>query len=208
MTTHRILAATAAALGLFAIIAGQPQRGGSRIDLDEIAADVAYERDHVSAITLAQWIREQRTGLRVIDLRDSAAYEQLHIPTAVRMDVESASKIDVARGTRIVLYSEGGTHAAQVWFMLRARGYRNVYFLREGMYEWATRVMSPMLATDATAAERAAYERDAEISRYFGGMPKRDVDRTQIPDGYWLHESEHENHARDEAIANVRRRGC
>ena len=33
----------------------------------------------------------------------------------------------------IVLLSEGGAHAAQAWVLLQVRGYRNVFFLRDGI---------------------------------------------------------------------------
>jgi rhodanese-related sulfurtransferase len=219
---HRIFAGAVLVLGLAAFAAGDPARGGGRVNIDALAQDVASERDHVSAITLAEWIRDRRPDLRLIDLRDSAAFESLHIPTAQRKDIDAAASIDAPVDAPIVIYSEGGTHAAQLWFMLRARGYRKVYFLREGLYEWVSRVLNPMLPVDATPAEREEYARASEISRYFGGMPKRDVPRTEIPDGYWLYEKDHgaEPGARnadhgphaatntDAAIENVRRRGC
>jgi hypothetical protein len=88
-----------------------------------------------------------------------------------------------------------------------------VFFLREGLYEWVSRVLNPRLAIDATTAEAAAFAADAEMSRYFGGSPRRDVDRKDIPDGYWLHEdADHAAAASDagrsEMMDNVRRRGC
>jgi len=134
----------------------------------------------------------------------------MHIPQAESMSVEDAAALDAPRTATIVLYSEGGTHSAQVWFMLRARGYRNVYFLREGMYEWVSRVLNPMLAVDATPDEQAAYANAAEISRYFGGVPRRDVARSALPAGYWT--DDHADAATpgqgDAAASNARRRGC
>ncbi len=210
MNKHRLLGVAAAVLALGAVVAGEPAPSRA-LDLDAIASDVANERDHVDAPALAQWIRYRRPGLRVIDVRDSAAFDQMHIPSAERMDVDAASHIDAPLDAPIVLYSEGGTHAAQVWFMLRARGFSHVYFLREGLYEWTARVMTPMLPSDATPAESASYRIDAEMSRYFGGTPKRGVARSDMPDGYWLHDGAHHDTAapsHDAVIEKVRRRGC
>jgi rhodanese-related sulfurtransferase len=207
---HRLLGAIAIGLGLAAAAAGEPARNGGRIDLGALAAAVENEQDHVSAPALATWIRARRPGLTVIDLQPASAFEQLHIPTAVNMTVTQAAAVDAPLDSPIVIYSEGGTHAAQVWFMLRARGYRRVYFLREGLYEWVSRVLDPMLAIDATPAEEAAYDEAAEMARYFGGRPRRNVPRDQIPDGYWLHEHGHDadRAGKSDAIDNVRRRGC
>jgi rhodanese-related sulfurtransferase/uncharacterized membrane protein YedE/YeeE len=222
----RAFAYTALGLGIVAIAAGQPMRDGGRIDVAALARAVANEEDHVSAPTLAGWIRNDRPGLRVIDIRSPAEFDAMHIPTAVNMSVESAAAIVAPLNTPIVLYSEGGTHAAQLWFMLRARGYSKVFFLREGMYEWVSRVMSPKLAVDATPEEIAQYREVVELSRYFGGVPRRDVPRSEVPDGYWLHDDEHggarpgesgPGNARDanapasrtsDAVDQVRRRGC
>jgi hypothetical protein len=56
--------------------------------------------------------------------------------------------------------------------LLRAMGLREVYFLRGGLTEWLDDVMQPSMAEDATPADRAAFERVAEVSRYFGGRPR------------------------------------
>lgn len=209
MTSHKILAGAAIAFGIAAAAAGEPARSGARIDLNAIAADVENEADHVDAITLAESIRGQRPGLRVIDLRSTAEFDELSIPTAEHMSVAEAAALEVPRATPIVLYSEGGTHAAQVWFMLRARGYTDVRFLREGMYEWAARVMSPMLPVDPTPAELAEYNRVADLSRYFGGVPRRDMPRDALAPGYWRTEANGaSSHQAVDAVKNVRRRGC
>ena len=69
--------------------------------------------------------------------------------------------------------------------LLRLRGYRQVAYLRDGLYEWIVRVHEPALAVDATPAEREEFERLAALSRYFGGQPRLDVPRAEMPAGYW-----------------------
>jgi len=110
----------------------------------------------------------------------------------------------------VVLYSEGGAHAAQAWVLLRVRGYSRVVVLREGVYEWIARVLDPRLATDATARERAAFARAAEQSRFFGGDPRSGVPRADVPVGYWTTEQDGAAPNLDARtlIARVRRRGC
>jgi hypothetical protein len=47
-----------------------------------------------------------------------------------------------------------------------------VFFLRNGLHEWLDDVLSPTIAADAPAEAQAAFARVAELSRWFGGMPR------------------------------------
>jgi hypothetical protein len=119
--------------------------------------------------------------------------------------------MDLPRSTPIVVYADGGTRAAQAWVLLRLRGYQDVAFLRDGVYEWIARVHEPQLPSDATVAERVEFERRAALSRYFGGQPHLDVPRAEVATGYWITESETaRSAARDSSllVAAIRRRGC
>ena len=68
---NRLLAAGAAILALLAVLAGERPHAPS-----------------VSAITLAEWIRERR-AVRVVDVRPEQDV-MLHVPTAVHTDVNDA----------------------------------------------------------------------------------------------------------------------
>ena len=171
----RALAATALALGLLAPLAGSPYKANhSTIDIAALARSVAREEDHVTALELAQWIKDRRPGLRVLDVRSPEEYDRYHLPTAERLALDSLATLPFHADDTLVLYSEGGAHAAQAWVFLRALGYHNVYFLRGGLYEWLEQVMNPTLA-DTTAPARDAFSRAASLSRYFGGVPRSDI---------------------------------
>ena len=68
---------------------------------------------------------------------------------------------------------------------MRQRGHRDVRLLRQGLYEWIARVLEPRLAVDATPEERTEFERAASLSRFFGGVPRANVARREVPVGYW-----------------------
>ena len=160
-------------LGLAAAFAGTPDRArNARLDVDGLARAVEHEDDHVTAIELAEWIRERRPGLRVIDIRSSAEFEALHIPTAERIPLSQLSKTPFRSDETIVLYSEGGAHAGQGWVFLRALGYTRVYFLRGGLREWLDEVMTPTIQASADDSTRKAFVRVSDLSRYFGGSPR------------------------------------
>ena len=83
------------------------------------------------------------------------------------------------------MYSGGGAHAAQAWVLLRARGEREVFFLRGGIAEWLDEVMNPRNVPDSIAA----------LSKYFGGFP-RQVDSVVPVEAFKA------------TVARVRGRGC
>lgn len=170
MSTHRLLAVAAGVLGLMALAADLP-RPGAAMDVARLAREVEDERDHVTALELAAWIRDGKPGLRVVDVRDAAAYASYHIPTAEHATLSDLLRAKPSADETLVLYSEGGTHAAQGWLLLRAAGAEHVYVLREGLYEWLSTVLNPTLPDGATAAQRAAFDTAAALGRYFGGVP-------------------------------------
>ncbi len=197
---RRWLAGSAALAGALAPLAGSPYRRavpGARsgsINVAELARVVADQEDHVSAVQLAEWLRERRPRLRVIDLRPAPEFRTYHIPGAEHIPLENLATARLSADETIVLYSEAGTHGAQAWVFLRALGYRHVFFLRAGLHEWLDDVMSPTLVASASAEAQAAFERVAELSRWFGGMPRRLTGSATV--------------APEDAPALARRRGC
>ncbi|MFN7942139.1 MAG: rhodanese-like domain-containing protein [Thermoanaerobaculia bacterium] len=167
----RIVALVAGAL---APLAGSPYLAAhGRLDVERLAAMVADERDHVSAVELAQWIHDRKPGLRVIDVRPAGEFAAYHLPTAENLELPALVRERFTGDETLVLYSGGGAHAAQAWVLLAARGQSSVFFLRGGLAAWLDEVMNPTLARDAPPAAVAEFERVAALSRYFGGVPRR-----------------------------------
>ena len=171
LTLNQKLAFLALALGAFAIGA-RPMRGNVvTIDTGDLARIVATEVDHVGVEELAGWIIAGRSDYRLVDLRGAAAFASYHIPTAENVQLPALPDYPFGRQEKIVLYSDGGIHSAQAWFLLRAKGYRGVYILRGGLDEWKDTVLFPRLAENPSPADRAANEKRTYMSRHFGGRP-------------------------------------
>jgi rhodanese-related sulfurtransferase len=211
----RLLGIAAAALGLLAAFAGSPYRAQrGRIDVQALARTVRNEDDHVTAIELAGWIKARRPSVRVVDVRSQGEFDDYHIPTAERIPIDSLASARFASNETIVLYSEGGAHAAQGWVFLRALGYDKVFFLRGGVYEWLEQVLNPTLRADAPANDSAAFASVAELSRYFGGVPRVGVTRiTDEAISFPIARPDSSARGRgpspaSTAVAWVRRRGC
>jgi rhodanese-related sulfurtransferase len=207
MNVHRALAATAAILGALAFCVGQPpftqdpgahspnsqpapvamrpppndaSLGFSRTDVANLASDIARERDHIGPLDLAEWIRDRKPRLRVIDVRESDEFDAEHVPTAESIPLEALITTSFLPDETIVVYSPEGGHAAQAWVLLRALGHEHVYFLRGGSAAWSREVLHPSVPDDATPEERAEFARAAPLSRYFGGSPREGATR-EIP---------------------------
>lgn len=200
-------------LAIAAIVLGGGAAASESIDSADprlLAGDIAVGRDRITAVALAERIAAGR-GPRLFDLRTSAEFEQFHIPSAEHVTLDSLAGLDLPRSTPVVLYAEDAVRSAQAWTLMRLRGYRDVAYLREGLYEWIARVHEPALALDATPAERADFERLAMLSRYFGGRPRVDVRRSELPAGYWTAVSDDVARPSVETallVAAIRRRGC
>jgi rhodanese-related sulfurtransferase len=173
LTLNRALFLAALVLGLLAVIAGDPYVGSSvTIDSKELSLIVERGTDHVDAVEVADWIIQGRRDYRLLDLRDEAAFAQYHIPTAENVSPSSLDDYPLARNEKIVLYSDGGIHAAQSWFLMKARKYRGVYILRGGLEEWKDAVLFPEIPVNPTPEQMAAYEKARSVAAYFGGAPR------------------------------------
>lgn len=166
------LAFIAFVLGAIAVF-GDPWGGGAvTLHPQELAAIVQKEVDHVDPRELAGWILQGKSDYRLIDLRDAQAFAAYHIPSAENLAITELPGDSLARNEKIVLYSEGGIHSAQAWFLLEAQGYKGVYILRGGLDEWNDQVLNPTLPANATPEQRAAFDQDRQVSAYFGGTPR------------------------------------
>ncbi len=171
-TLNRALAAAALLLGVVAI-AGDPYRGSTvRIDTQELATIVDSKVDHVTVQELADWIIQGRTDYRLIDLRSEDEYVAYHVPTAENVPVARLPQYGLGRNERIVLYSEGGIHSAQAWFLLKAQRYPGAYILFGGLEAWKDEVLYPVVPAAATPQANAVFERTAQMARFFGGGPR------------------------------------
>jgi rhodanese-related sulfurtransferase len=206
-TLERTLAIAAIVGGALAVVAGAPTRAPSgNVDVVQLAEIVEREEDHVTAVELARWIRDGKTGLYVIDIRPDSEYGELHIPGATRVDLGEIARMPLDSAATYVLYSEGGTHAAQGWFLLKARGVDHAFFLRGGFYEWLEQVMSPRVASSTPQATRDSIR---ALTIWFGGkMQVVDSASAGVPsvlDGALSIPRATDTRA---AIRKIRRRAC
>jgi hypothetical protein len=169
----RILGTLLGTLGFCALLIGTPSRG-TQVTLDtvELARIVEKEVDHVSVQDLAGWIIAGREDFRLLDLRSPQEFALYHIPRAENVPLTSLADYGLLRNETILLYSEGGIHSAQAWFLLKARRYNGVYILRGGLDEWKDQILFPRMPAEQTPEQVAAYAKARAVSRFFGGTPQ------------------------------------
>lgn len=183
LTVNRALFSLAALLAVVALVAGDPYVGSSvTINGRELALLVERGTDHVEAMELAEWIIQGRRDYRLLDLRDETAYTEYHIPTAERVTLTGLEGYPVARNEKILLYSEGSTHAAQGWFLLKARKYPAVYILQGGLEQWKEEVLFPAVPHPASPEDRGLFEKAKSVAAFFGGTPRTGGETTRAPE--------------------------
>ena len=120
----RTLAAVALILGGLAALAGSP-----------------YLRPReISAVQLAEWIRDRRPGLRIIDLRSKSEFDAFHVPMSV-----TAHDVQTQAATCTVVIADDASIVPS-----------GAYLLRGGVEAWRREVLSP--------------KKPNELTRYFGGV--------------------------------------
>ncbi len=167
------LAAVAGLFGFLAVIAANPYKGGNaEINATELSEIVQKEVDHVSVDDMADWIIQGKSDYRLVDLRNEQSYAEYHIPTAENIPITALTNGSLARNEKIVLYSDGGIHSAQAWFLLKSEQYKGVYILSGGLDEWKDRILFPRLEANASPAALAAFEKAKAVCAFFGGTPQ------------------------------------
>lgn len=162
-------------LGLVAAFAGSPYRGPVyTVDAQELARVVETTVDHVTAEDVADWIIQGRTDFRLIDLRTEGEFAEYHIPGAERVPLTALAEYGLQKNEKIVIYSDGGIHSAQAWFLLKTQGYKGVTMLFGGLEAWKDNVLFPGPAENPTPAQSVQFAKMKEVSTFFGGTPQTD----------------------------------
>lgn len=181
LSLNRRLALIAILLGFIGLFAGSPYRGSrTTVDAKELGLIVDKEVDHVKVDELADWIIQGKADFRLLDLRSEKEYNEYRIPNSENVMTSQLEAYPLLRNEKIVLYSEGGIHSAQAWFLLKAKGYKGVYILLGGLEEWNEKILFPKIPANATKEQLAAFDKMKEMSKFFGGSPQTGTEDTKV----------------------------
>jgi len=148
-------------------------RTATTVSPQQLAEAIINEQDHLTAEELAAWLIDKKPDLLVVDMRSAEEYAQYHIPGAVHIPFNrmfEAEALEMMAGDKtVVLYSNGGTHAAQAWVLLKQQGIDSRVLLG-GLNYWTAAILNPTAPSEAVAdAEILKYEFRKGAAGYFGG---------------------------------------
>ncbi len=174
-------------LGVLLAFSPAGTRKASTFSPQELAEAITNESDHIAAEELAKWLIDKKPDLLVVDMRSAEEFAQYHIPGAVNIPFtklfEPEAQEILSSDKTIVLYSNGGTHAAQAWVLLKQMGIES-YVLLGGLNYWAEAILNPK-APNALAAdsEILKYQFQKSASGYFapGGAVAAPADSATAP---------------------------
>lgn len=173
LTLKQRLALLAGILAVGALILGNPFNNSKAvIDLKELALEVEKAQDHVTVEELADWIIKGNSDFRLVDLRTEKEFNEYHVPTALNVPITALINQPWEKNEKIVIYSQGGIHSAQAWYLMRAKGYKKVYFITGGLDEWKDKILFPVKPAGTDAASIAQFNKMKEVSKFFGGTPQ------------------------------------
>jgi rhodanese-related sulfurtransferase len=113
----------------------------------EIAKQIIGKEDHISAEELGHMIIDGDPDFIVIDVRRQEEYNNFHIEPSVNIPLEDLLKPEtldeIDNDKLIILYSNGGTHAAQGWVLLQQLGFDNSTVLLGGLNYWVDVYTNP-----------------------------------------------------------------
>jgi thiosulfate/3-mercaptopyruvate sulfurtransferase len=129
----------------------------------DLLHDVDAAADHIDPVDLATLVMAGTPGLTVVDLRPASDFAAFHIRGAVSIPLSTLAAKAAGRLPKtgpLVLYSNGTTHAAQAWLVLRMMGWENVRVLTDGILGfWRDCLTPPSLSAavlDPAAAQQAS----------------------------------------------------
>jgi rhodanese-related sulfurtransferase len=153
----------------------------------DLAAAITNESDHIAAEELAKWLIDKKPDLLVVDMRSSEEYSQYHIPNAVNIPFTKLFEPEALEKLRaeqtVVLYSNGGTHAAQAWVLLKQMGIESLVLLG-GLNYWAVAILNPKAPSELVAdSEILKYQFQKSAAGYFapGGAVAAPADSAATP---------------------------
>ena len=172
LSLNQKLGVFALALGGLAVFANVAPGHTVTVNAKELLTSVERLEDHVTPAELAAWIIEGRSDYRLVDVRDEKAFAEYHIPSAENVPLATVIDGSLARTEKIVLYGDGGIHAAQAWMVLKGRGFTRVYTLLEGLDAWKDEVLFPVMPQSPTPEQQGRFDRAAQVAKFFGGQPR------------------------------------
>jgi rhodanese-related sulfurtransferase len=161
-------------LGLILAFSPIERNAAYKINTKEVAKEIINRNDHITAEQLGHLIIDKDPDYQLIDLRSPEEFDKFHIEKAINLPLEtlfsdqSIEQIDPDK--LVVLYTNGGTHAAQAWVLLQQEGFKNTAVLLGGLNYWVDVYSNPNPPEGVHAdSEIFDYQFKVSAGKYFMG---------------------------------------
>ncbi len=163
-----------------------PGRTNDSLALDEKALlqEILLEENHLNVDEVAELIISGDPAVQLIDVRSNEVYPSNALPGAINIPLDSVLSANFEYlfdqpDRRNVIYSENDKAAAQVWMIVRQRGYGSNYLMKGGLEHWNRTILNPE-SPEATASREAfdLYAKRLAFRQFFTGaeaLPKANV---------------------------------
>ena len=123
LTWKQVGVLTLLLIGIILAFSPINQNGGSNKSAVELAKQIVNKEDHISAEELGLLIIDKDPDILIIDVRSEEDYNNFHINPSINIPLEKLLEqetlLDLDDEKLLILYSNGGTHAAQAWLLLQ-----------------------------------------------------------------------------------------
>jgi len=173
LENKQIAVYTAILLAIIMLFLPGPDPSKVNLDLQLMAQIIGNKEDHVTPGELSQWIIAGNNDYQLIDIRSKDEYDKGHIEGAINIPIENLLHKNVItdelnHDKKIVIYSNGSSHASQAWVVLKGLGL-DCYILEGGYNGWNAAVLNPAVPSTTTDDEILLYAKQKAVAEYFGG---------------------------------------
>lgn len=124
--------------------------------------------EYISVLQLANEIKNRQT-INLFDLRDDSSFAAFHIPTATNTTPPTLLNQEIKSTEKTVLYSGKDSLSIQAFFMMREKGFDNLYVLEGGIQDWYNRILYPHMPLIVPTEDQDLANKVKNLSTYFGG---------------------------------------
>ncbi len=152
-----------------------PKKTYEEIPPDELLRQVSGNSRFLSADLVADRMINSDPSLLLIDVRESAFYNEFSLPGALNIPLAKIleqENIEILgqEGMDIVFYSTGDLLADQAWMICKRKGMNDIFVLKGGLNEWFNSffLLQPPLET-ASSEEISLYQFRNGVKQHFTG---------------------------------------
>jgi rhodanese-related sulfurtransferase len=188
MNTRIIITIIVISLGSIAAILPKTKTSSVQLTADELLLEMNRQTYVVSTDDMADLLINNDPTILLIDVRDSIAYQQYHLPGAINIPLEDLLNpewipyVDQI-SKKNIFYSNGSILSGEAWILTKQLGCRNNYVLGGGLNAWFSTIIQPeQPASGDPNEEWALYETRKAASMYFSGSkPAASEEKSILP---------------------------